>query len=121
MYCDVGINRNYANEAASPDWVWKSDCGTESNYEEKKGESSDSFKRACVNWGIGRELYTAPVIRVKEGDCNLTQSKNGKLRCTDRFYVREMVVEDGEIVRLVIYNNGRGIKRNVFEYDKRKV
>lgn len=44
--------------------VWKWDCGTESNTEKEKGEASDSFKRACVNWGIGRELYTTPRVQI---------------------------------------------------------
>ena len=43
-------------------WVSKEDTGTESNTEKEKGLASDSFKRACFNWGIGRELYTAPRI-----------------------------------------------------------
>ena len=43
-------------------WVSKEDTGTESNTEKEKGLASDSFKRACFNWGIGRELYTAPFI-----------------------------------------------------------
>lgn len=38
-------------------WVWKWDCGTESNIEEEKGQVSDAFKRACVQWGVGRFLY----------------------------------------------------------------
>lgn len=41
-------------------WVSKEDTGSESNTEKEKGLASDSFKRACVNWGIGRELYTSP-------------------------------------------------------------
>ena len=61
LYCGVGIN-------TAAGWVWKWDCGTESNTEPEKGESSDSFKRACVNWGIGRELYTAPEIWLKPTD-----------------------------------------------------
>ena len=44
------------------EWVSKEDTGTESFSEAEKGLASDSFKRACVNWGIGRELYTAPSI-----------------------------------------------------------
>lgn len=44
------------------EWVSKEDTGTESFTEQEKGLASDSFKRACVNWGIGRELYTAPSI-----------------------------------------------------------
>ncbi len=39
---------------------WWTDVGTESNTEKEKGQASDSFKRACFNWGIGRELYSAP-------------------------------------------------------------
>jgi len=46
-------------------WVGKEDTGTESNAEAEKGLASDSFKRACFNWGIGRELYDYPVIQVK--------------------------------------------------------
>lgn len=43
-------------------WVSKEDTGVASRTEAEKGLASDSFKRACVNWGIGRELYTAPFI-----------------------------------------------------------
>jgi hypothetical protein len=60
-------------------WVTKWDAGTESNTEQQKGEASDSFKRADVNWGIGRELYTAPMIFIK---CDTVEykDKNGKTR-----------------------------------------
>ena len=60
MFCSVGIY-----DDAKKDWIWKDDCGTESNTEKEKGEASDSFKRACFNWGIGRELYTSPFIYIK--------------------------------------------------------
>ena len=43
-------------------WVWKWDCGTESNTEAEKGQASDCFKRSGFKWGIGVELYTAPFI-----------------------------------------------------------
>lgn len=46
-------------------WVGKEDTGTESMAEAQKGLASDSFKRACFNWGIGRELYDYPVITIK--------------------------------------------------------
>lgn len=55
-------------------WVSKEDTGTESMAEAVKGIASDSFKRACFNWGIGRELYTSPFIFYK-GE---TENKNGK-------------------------------------------
>lgn len=57
MYCGVGV---YDNSTGY--WIWKWDCGTESNTEKEKGEASDAFKRACFKWGIGIELYTAPFI-----------------------------------------------------------
>ncbi len=57
MYCGIGV----FDESKSM-WVWKWDCGTESNTEKEKGEASDAMKRAGVKWGIGRELYTAPRI-----------------------------------------------------------
>jgi len=47
------------------EWVSKEDTGSESNTEAQKGLASDSFKRACFNWGIGRELYDYPLIQVK--------------------------------------------------------
>ena len=52
------------NEATGQ-WVSKEDTGTESNTEQQKGLASDSFKRACFNWGIGRELYDYPLIQIK--------------------------------------------------------
>jgi hypothetical protein len=39
------------------EWVTKWDVGTESTFEAEKGNFSDAFKRACVHWGIARELY----------------------------------------------------------------
>ena len=48
------------------EWVWKSDCGTESNIEKQKGESSDAFKRAAVMWGACRFLYSLKIIKIKE-------------------------------------------------------
>lgn len=56
LYCGIGVK----DEAGA--WVWKWDCGTESNTEREKGEASDAFKRAGFRCGIGRELYTAPFI-----------------------------------------------------------
>ncbi|MCK9479877.1 MAG: hypothetical protein M0R40_10340, partial [Firmicutes bacterium] len=63
----VGVNLHCVVslwDSEKKQWVSKSDVGTESYSEKEKGQASDSFKRACVNWGIGRELYTAKNIRV---------------------------------------------------------
>ena len=59
MYAGVGVW-----DPELMQWIWRWDCGTESYTEKEKGEASDAFKRACVNLGIGRELYTAPPIWV---------------------------------------------------------
>lgn len=89
MYCSIGI-KNDAGE-----WIWKSNCGTESNTEKEKGEASDSFKRAGFNWGIGRELYTAPKTKIK-GHTYQTK-RNGKDVWLPEYYafdVVEMKVSD---------------------------
>ena len=61
MYGGIGVC--YTNDG-NREWVWKWDCGVESNTEQEKGQASDCFKRAGFKWGIGVELYTAPFIRI---------------------------------------------------------
>lgn len=85
-------------------WISKEDTGTESNTEAQKGLASDSFKRACFNWGIGRELYTAPFIWISSEDCNVTPRSDGKYACYDRFTVRGITIQDKRITGLSIYN-----------------
>ena len=90
-------------------WISKEDTGTESNTEREKGLASDSFKRACFNWGIGRELYTAPFVWVKAEDCkNLKKGSNGKWQCYDRFTVKGIGYTDGVITGLEIKNQATG-------------
>lgn len=85
-------------------WISKEDTGTESFTEKEKGQASDSFKRACFNWGIGRELYTSPFIWIAAKDCNIKHKANGKFTCMDRFKVKEIEYEDKVIKKLVIWN-----------------
>lgn len=85
-------------------WISKEDTGTESNTEAQKGLASDSFKRACFNWGIGRELYTAPFIWINAEDCNINPRSDGKYTCYDRFTVRGITIQDKRITGLSIYN-----------------
>lgn len=113
LFCNVGIKvRHEISDYA--DWVWKQDVGTESNTEAEKGQASDSFKRACVNWGIGRELYTAPFIWIKAKDCTIKENgtdRNGKKRfaCYDKFMVSKIDYNDRrEIVSLEIINRSTG-------------
>ena len=85
LYCTIKLWSDRLQQ-----WITKEDVGTESNTEKEKGQASDSFKRACVNLGIGRELYTAPFIWITEG--------NPK---TDKWKVEEIEYnEEGEISKL---------------------
>lgn len=97
-------------------WVTKWDCGTESNTEKEKGESSDSFKRACVNWGIGRELYSAPIIKIKG---NVKKNEKGKL--SHAFWNIEVAKieynDKREITLLVINGDGQ----EIYSYSKNQM
>jgi len=105
LFCRVGICvETKKGEAIFPEWVWKSDCGTESNTEAQKGEASDSFKRACFNWGIGRELYTSPFIWIPADKCNIKDGRNGSKQCNDKFKVEKIQIENKTITGLAIYN-----------------
>ena len=100
-------------------WVSKEDTGTESYTEKEKGLASDSFKRACFNWGIGRELYSAPFIWVSNEKANIKQGGNGKFQCFDKFYVEQILCDDDRnIVALSIKN--ATTKERVFMMDNRK-
>ena len=68
-------------------WIGKEDVGTESNTEAEKGQASDSFKRACVNWGIGRELYSAPRIYVTLNQDEYYYDRNNRLKVSATFSV----------------------------------
>lgn len=108
LFCNVGIWVDRRGEGYG-EWVWKQDVGTESNTEAEKGQASDSFKRACVNWGIGRELYTAPFIWIKAKDCEIKQGRNGKPACYDRFMVTSISYNAArEITSLEIVNKSTG-------------
>lgn len=104
LYCTVEVY-----DETKKQWVAKQDVGTESNTEAEKGQASDSFKRACFNWGIGRELYTAPFIWVasEKVEIKVVKDKFGKVKyaCYDKFAVRDIQYNDkGEISYLEIVN-----------------
>ena len=99
LYCTVSVWDNDKQQ-----WVTKSDVGTESYTEKEKGQASDSFKRACVSWGIGRELYTAPYIWISANKVNI-QRKGDKLLTYDKFRMSNISYNDNrEIVGLTIVN-----------------
>lgn len=97
-------------------WVSKEDTGSESNTEAAKGLASDSFKRACFNWGIGRELYDYPLISVKLFD-NEIQDKNGKKYASWNFKLKEWTwfsqFKDGKLIYLAAKDQN-GKKRFVW-------
>ena len=84
-------------------WISRTDVGTESNVEKVKGMASDSFKRACVNFGIGIELYSSPFIWINN------DNKFEKYKCY------HLKVEDKKIVELGIVNSKKEV---VFRYKK---
>ena len=103
--CIVGIWDSEKNQ-----WIEKEDTGTESFSEAEKGLASDSFKRACFNWGIGRELYTAPTIMFfphkdmtpKGQESEFFTTPNGKYTTKTRFYVDYIDYDGNNISDLVI-------------------
>ncbi len=101
LYCTVSIW-----DSEKQQWIGKEDVGTESFTEQEKGQASDSFKRACFNWGIGRELYTAPFIWINPESCNIKEWK-GKLTCNDKFTVEKIEIKDKEITGLAIRCNSK--------------
>lgn len=109
LFCTVSI---YDGEHGQ--WVSKQDVGIESNTESEKGEASDSFKRACFNWGIGRELYTAPFTYIQLHEDELEQ-KDGKLKIKNKvkFFVKEIEYTDKRISHLVIVDQNGTVRFNM--------
>lgn len=108
-YCKVSVY-----DTAKQMWVSKEDVGVESNTEETKGEASDAFKRACVNLGIGRELYSAPTIIIdltdKEWKLN-TKTNKPQVNSWVKFRVATIKYnEDRKIIGLSIADTNGNIR-----------
>ena len=104
MVCSVGIYNEERKE-----WLWK-DNGGDDDYqaEQVKAELSDAFKRACFNWGIGRELYYSPKIWVNQ---------DGENDSKDHYSVKVIEYDTNKkITNLVIVNDKT--KKVVFRYGK---
>lgn len=91
-------------DAEKSQWISKEDTGTESNTEAEKGLASDSFKRACVNFGIGRELYTSPFIWIN----GVSEQVNGRWVCRERFTVKEIGYDDKRRINALTVVNSKG-------------
>lgn len=97
LYCTVEVL-----DRESGQWISKQDVGTTGYTEKEKSQASDSFKRACFNWGIGRELYSAPFIWIPAAKTNI-QKKGDKYFSNERFSVSAISFNDNrEIVSLEI-------------------
>lgn len=106
LYCQVDIW-----DAEKKEWISKEDVGTESNTEAEKGQASDSFKRACFNWGIGRELYTAPKIKIELNVSETWVKNNGGVGVYTTFKVAEIGYDDKRnINKLTIVDNDGTIR-----------
>ena len=102
-------------DEAKQQWISKEDTGTESFTEKEKGLASDSFKRACFNFGIGRELYTAPFIWIKKEDAGIKQMGQ-KWTSTEKFEVEKIAYDDNKCIIGLAIKNSKG--KRVFVWQK---
>lgn len=104
LYCTVEIW-----DGGKKQWIAKQDVGTESYSEKEKGQASDSFKRACFNWGVGRELYTAPFIWIP-AELAKIEKKGDRFLTKDRFKVQAIAYSSRREISALSIVNGRGQK-----------
>ncbi len=110
LYCTVEIW-----DSGKGQWIAKQDVGTTSYSEKEKGQASDSFKRACFNWGIGRELYTAPFIWVPSTKA-VIQKKENRYVTQERFTLCSIAYNSQREINALCIANSRG--QTVFQWQK---
>ena len=116
IFCTVSIW-----DAKKGEWISKQNVGVESNTEKEKGQASDAFKRACFNWGIGRELYSAPKIYIdlKDGEYAV---RDGKVKCrSDLFFVREFGCDEHRNVNKLVVIDKTGTVRFSMDAERQAV
>lgn len=109
LYCTVSLNND-------GQWVSKQDVGTESMTEKEKGQASDSFKRACFNWGIGRELYTAPQIFVQLQQGEFFKDNSGKIKSYAKYVVKDIQYTSNRINYISIVDKNDNVR---FQWGKK--
>lgn len=115
LYCTVSLF-----DKDSDQWISKQDVGTESNTEAEKGQASDAFKRACFNWGIGRELYTAPFIYITLKNEEFYEDRGKlKLKSGVSFRVESIEYKNRRISSLMIVDKN-GERRYQFDTEKKQ-
>lgn len=105
LFCTVSIY-----DEDKKQWISKQDVGIPSYAQAEKGEASDSFKRACINVGIGRELYSAPPIFITPQQGEVTQNKN-KYQTKSKFYVKEIEYDNKREIAYLVIVDGKGNQR----------
>ncbi len=110
LYCTVEIW-----DKEKQQWISKQDVGTVSYSEKEKGQASDSFKRACFNWGIGRELYTAPFIWISAENVSI-KPKGDRYTTSEHFFFFFIDYNEEREISYLMIVNGKGKK--VFEMGK---
>lgn len=118
-------------DAEKAQWIEKEDTGTESFTEKEKGLASDSFKRACFNWGIGRELYTAPHMFFPTAKLKKLEQKGTGYTCHDQFRVAsidydgrsicEVAIEDITSKQIVRFGQPAAAKREQESIEKQGI
>jgi hypothetical protein len=109
LYCKISVW-----DKENKQWVDREDVGVESNTEKEKGQASDSFKRAGVNFGIGRELYTGPRISINVETKDMGGRKF-KLANFDSYKVD--TIEYTDVISALVIKNKNG--STVFTFPKR--
>ena len=112
LYCTVEILDRQTGE-----WIAKQDVGTTGYTEKEKSQASDSFKRACFNWGIGRELYSAPFIWVPASKVQV-QKKNDRYYCNENFHVAVITYSGEREITGLSITNDRG--ETIFDWKIRQ-
>lgn len=112
LFCNIEVWNDRIHE-----WIKKQDVGIESYTEKEKGQASDSFKRAGFNWGIGRELYTAPFIWIQPRDAEeIFKNSREAFTTYTKFTVKEISYnENKEISKLVIVDEKNKVR---YKYPK---
>ena len=106
LYCTVSVW-----DEGKKQWIDKQDVGLMGTIGKEKGQASDSFKRACFNWGIGRELYTAPFIWIPADQVAIqvkdVDGGGKKYYTSEQFRVAAIEYNDEREIRMVSIENSR--------------
>ena len=109
MFCEVKVFNEEIGQ-----WLSRDDAGLGMN---DKTQSTDAFKRPCVLWGVGTELYSLPEekiiidayrpavdsygkpielngIQQNETIVNVEQDENGNYFCPDVFKITQYHLDD---------------------------